>query len=293
MVCRFAKKINKSSLYALAATRDGLILCKAVFDTLQVYQEGHSILHGIFLPPSCEGTDQTTQLFENVIKNPTPPKDENLEPRRLSECEMDYYTNYNKTDKILWENKGGVYYSTRGERNKINSEISWELPTFGIGYITYKRNDLQKDYRALPHRKDFADDYGYDQIGTKKTVEAMMRIAREWYALHPERKLQIGDMSRPGGINTPDHGGHDDGNIVDVRPIRNDSQIGDAANLDYNSSSYHLDYTKEFIRLVKKLYPNIFIRFNDGRIAGKGEFTYVHKDSVGKVHNDHLHLEFR
>ena len=39
-------------------------------------------------------------------------------------------------------------------------------------------NDLQKNY-PLPHRKDFADEYGYDQIGTKETIEAMMRIARE------------------------------------------------------------------------------------------------------------------
>ncbi len=119
------------------------------------------------------------------------------QPRQLSQTEMDYYDAYNRTDAIMWENVNKVYYSNRGQRNDFNSSICWQLPMQGVGYVVYSQNDLQKDYVLMAHRKDFKDDYGYDQIGTKETIEAMIRIADEWANLDTGRQLQYGDILCP------------------------------------------------------------------------------------------------
>ncbi len=112
--------------------------------------------------------------------------------------------------------------------------------------------------------------------------------------------MQIGDLSRPGGLDTSQHKGHEDGKIFDMRPLRNDSLTGAGAQLTYyapgNKTQIHPNYdrelTKEFIKLVRKLHPNVYVLFNDPEIAGQGEFTFVHSDNSG-IHDNHLHLEFR
>lgn len=174
-------------------------------------------------------------------------------------------------------------YRKKAKKGEIfNENVVWELPESGTGFITYNRNDVAKD--------------GLDQIGTKETIDLVLRIAREWIAssVNKDRRLlQIGDISRPGGLDTSQHKGHEDGKTVDIRPLRNDALTGKGANLNYNSTAYDRELTKNFIKFVKAIHPSIFIRFNDGEIAGKGEFSYVQKDVKGTVHNDHLHLKFR
>lgn len=108
------------------------------------------------------------------------------------------------------------------------------------------------------------------------------------------QKLQIGDISRPGGIYTPDHHGHRTGKIVDVRPLRN------AADEDFpcyytDKARYNRELTVIFIRFVRKSNLVNLIRFNDFEITNDSEFrNYVIKDSNGgNVHDNHLHLEFR
>ncbi len=181
------------------------------------------------------------------------------EPRRLSEAEIDEYK----------EKPGG---------NNFKEDIIWELPIECPGYVVYNRNDEAID--------------GLDQIGTHKTITAIKAIAGIWNQSNPNRSIQIGDLSRPGGLDTSQHKGHEDGKIFDMRPLRNDGLTGVGAQLTYNSPSYSQDLTKKFIKLVKQLYPNVYILFNDPDIAGQDEFTYVHSDNSG-IHDNHLHIEFR
>lgn len=154
-------------------------------------------------------------------------------------------------------------------------EIIWELPVRGLGFEVYNRNDVAAD--------------GLDQIGTFETIMSIKALAGIWNQDTPNRVVQIGDLSRPGGLDTSQHNGHENGKIFDMRPLRNDSQTG---RLTFNDSAYSRDSTKAFIRLAKQLHPSIYILFNDPNIAGQGEFTYVHRDG-GHIHDDHLHLEFR
>jgi Penicillin-insensitive murein endopeptidase len=65
----------------------------------------------------------------------------------------------------------------------------------------------------------------YDQIGTKVTIQNVQDIAKEWNAKYPNNPLEIGDISLQGGLNTADHKGHQNGKIVDIRPIRTDDKL--------------------------------------------------------------------
>ena len=252
--CWFWKKLNNATLQKLLETNEGIYFCKQLYNLLN---GGWS---GFPLQPSCYINPGELLLFKVLVDGAKEKPNQTAQPRRLTEAEIGFY-----------KKKGG--------KQKFNENIVWEIPESGAGFVAYNRNDVKAE--------------GLDQIGTKETIEAIIRIGQEWNALHADRKMQIGDISRPGGLDTSQHEGHQDGKIFDMRPLRNDGATGKGANLTYNSPSYHRDLTKEFIQMVKRLYPNIFIRFNDGEIAGKGEFTYVHKDKGGTVHNDHLHLEFR
>lgn len=173
-----------------------------------------------------------------------------------------------------------------------NAEIRWELPASGTGYVAYNRNDTPVNYSyslnpARPRERPRMP----DQIGTRETIDRIQTLAREWYARHPDRPLQIGDISMPGGVDTPDHATHQNGRNVDVRPLRNDSNSGAGANLTYRSPSYDLELTKEFIRLVVEKYPGTTFYFNDARIYNDPEFKGI-VTSSDRSHDNHLHIMF-
>lgn len=275
--CRFAKKINKASLYKLASTPDGLIVCRVLSIILNTHWK-MSAYTSALTPSSCQQTESVLMWVDYVIKNAATIGNEKIEPRQLSQCEMDWYTNYNSLPIALQS----------GPRKKFNSDICWQLPRQGAGFVVYNPDDLNEKQKPK-----YKDKHGYDQIGTKETVEAIITLAREWSVLHFDRKLQIGDMSRPGGINTPDHAGHETGKIVDIRPLRKDSKTGLGANLTYfDTGVYDQELTKDFVRLALKLFTGMLIRFNDPKIANAAEFSGKIKTDAKGVHNDHLHLEF-
>jgi conjugal transfer mating pair stabilization protein TraG len=173
-----------------------------------------------------------------------------------------------------------------------NNEIRWELPASGVGYETYNRNDTQKNYNyslnpANPKQRPRMP----DQIGTRNTIERIQTLAREWHAQHPDRSLQVGDISLPGGVNTPDHGTHENGRNVDVRPLRNDGNSGDAARLTYNSPAYDRELTKEFIKLTVAQNPGTTFYFNDPKIYNDPEFTGI-VTSSDRSYDNHLHIMF-
>lgn len=161
--------------------------------------------------------------------------------------------------------------------------ICWDLPISGVGFTTYTIDDLRRT--TLGDSK-----YGYDQIGTKETIEAMIQIAKSWNALHPDRLLQYGDISRPGGINTPDHGTHRTGKAFDMRLFRKDAQAG---GFEYtNSGIYSRELTKKFILMVVGLHPGTTVFFNDAELHRIDRETSAIVDSSDKSHINHLHVMF-
>lgn len=203
------------------------------------------------------------------------------QPRQLSEEQIAFYTERGLNQPF------GVFKGGRvkgSARRLFNSEVVWELPDGGIGFVTYNRNDV--DGRTTKG-KAIGDQLGLDQIGTKETIERIMNIAREWNVLHPDRPLEIGDVSRPGGINTTEHATHD-GTEFDIRPQSKSKTIG---GLTWGSSDYSYPLTKEFVLLVRRLYPTTRIYFNDKQILKDEEtkgFVTAQTD-----HDDHLHIMFK
>lgn len=160
-----------------------------------------------------------------------------------------------------------------------NREVRWELPERGLGFVTYNRfhPGSKGNIEKMP-----------DQIGTRETIERLRTLGREWYRQHPSRPIQVGDISRPGGISFPPHGSHRDGKTIDMRPIRKDSKWGPGANVLYSDPVYDRALTKELIQLIVKLFPVREINFNDEALYNapglKGIVKYKAK------HNDHLHV---
>lgn len=275
----FLDQMPPPVLNQIAKTPDGSILMTTVYGILKCgAQDNQTAARCVKIQLAFKQTTDSTEVKVNEQPNQTG------QPRQLSQSELDYYAEYNETNLIMYERNGsGTLKSTGGRKNGFNPEICWELPTSGKGFVIYNRDDL-KGVAALK------DKYGLDQIGTKETIEAVMLLAKEWSAVD-NQPLQIGDISRPGGVNTPDHKTHNNGKIFDMRPLRN--KAGNTPiKLDAqgNHPDYHRDLTKAFIRLARKLYPSIEMYFNDQKIYEDREFSSFVTFKGG--HYDHLHVMF-
>lgn len=110
-------------------------------------------------------------------------------------------------------------------------------------------------------------------------MTAILRVALEWQAID-KRRIGIGDISLPGGVDTPDHGGHKTGLDVDVRPLRKD---GLEEGVTWHHPEYDHDATQRLIDLFRTLTPVKFIIFNDPRILAFREVK----------HDDHFHVTLR
>lgn len=133
--------------------------------------------------------------------------------------------------------------------------------------MVYNRNDVPAD--------------GLDQIGTKETVDAVIRIAQEWKNLYSDKKLQIGDLSRPGGLNTSEHDTHNVGMAWDMRiPRKDNALVGMALNASTSDHpQYDREATKKFIRLARGIYSETTIYFNDKNILNEAELRVSSKQS--------------
>ncbi len=160
-------------------------------------------------------------------------------------------------------------------------EICWELPVEGDGFISFNRNDVDAD--------------GLDQIGTYQTIQAILTIAKTMRGKGCPI-LEIGDISRAGGLVTSAHKTHNDGKAFDMSPIRNDGKISERGFTYKDIPPYHRAWTIEVIRTVKRLYSGSTIYFNDPDIFKDQEFRgYVVKmgeDDAPDAHANHLHIIF-
>ena len=166
-------------------------------------------------------------------------------------------------------------------------QIRYELSGKGEGYVVYNRNDTNRNYKKSDGvAPELTGKRLPDQIATKETIDKLQTLGKEWNKLHPERPIQIGDISLPGGVDTPDHATHQDGQTVDIRPFRNDDkQTGVTFK---NKGEYDQQTTREFIQLVREKYPDAKFYFNDPQLIREFPGVISHK----KNHDDHLHIIF-
>ena len=160
-------------------------------------------------------------------------------------------------------------------------EICWELPIEGDGFIAYNRDDEEVD--------------GLDQVGTYQTIQSILTIAKAMRAKGCPI-LEIGDISRAGGLDTSAHKTHEDGKAFDMRPIRNDGQISVKGFTYKEVPPYHRAWTCEVIRTILRLYPGSIIYFNDEEIYKDLEFrarvVKMGEDGTPEGHDNHLHIIF-
>jgi len=266
-------RINEANLVELAKSPHGSILLARIQYLMNCPANGNQ--------PVCQ---RTAEAFARAngsgeTKIVAQPNDSE-QPRQLSEEEMNYYADYNASPLAL----------KSGPRKKFNPDICWQLPNGGTGFVIYSPDDLIVTYKKT-NRKKYNDKYGYDQIGTKETVNAMIHIAREWSAdsTNLNRKIQYGDISRPGGINTPDHGEHNTGKAFDIRLLRKDDLL---EGLTWGQTAvYSRELTKKFILLAVRLYPGTTVYFNDKALYQEDAHTKNIVDPSPK-HDDHLHVMF-
>lgn len=258
-------RINDTNLIELAKSRDGTTLLNRIQYLMNCEANPNQAI--------CQRTSTAFQRVKDQLREQDKKKpNDTAVPRKLSEEEINYYKAKAK----------------KGE--KFNMEIIWELPQNGTGFAAYNKDDTAE---------------GLDQIGTKETIEKIIIIANNWYSfpqkpdLPPLRHLQIGDVSRPGGIDTGIHGTHQDGKIFDMRPLR---KVMSDTSLTYNSPDYSIELTREFIRLVRRLYPDTKFLYDDPQILNDAEFSgFTRKGPLKKnkktgkleeTHNNHLHVIF-
>lgn len=119
---------------------------------------------------------------------------------------------------------------------------------------------------------------GASQYAHPSLMTAILRVEREWRQID-NRKFGVGDISLAGGTDHPDHGTHEQGIEVDLRPVRKDGK-----NLPCNwknEKDYDFEATSKLIGLFFA-YANVkLIYFNDARIPFVRHWS---------SHDDHFHV---
>jgi hypothetical protein len=207
-------------------------------------------------------------------------------------------------DSPIWAREGDLprVLGDKEIPNGGNPNINVELPKSGIGFVIYNPIDSPYETNVIINgQKVKAGTIAKsDQVGTGETIQNVQDITREWFILHPESPLEIGDISLPSGANTKDHGGHQNGKIVDVRPIRTNDKWGksqaEGGALTYRDKAiYDQEKTKEIITFILQKYPNAIIRFNDRELIKQLPPELKNRvipDRKGTVHDNHFHVEF-
>lgn len=112
-------------------------------------------------------------------------------------------------------------------------------------------------------------------------------IEREWQAIE-NRKFGIGNISIAGGLEYDEHKSHRKGVEMDIRPVRKDKLVGQAARVSRFDAVYDRDATIKLIRLFvgHPMVTKVF--FNDDKV----------QEAIGRVrslrgHDDHIHIEIK
>lgn len=125
------------------------------------------------------------------------------------------------------------------------------------------------------------------RFGVSQTIAALKSIGVTWQKRQPDApRIQISDISFPGGGKMPPHSSHQRGIDVDIWPMRNDGKEA-SVNFKTQGSKYSPELTQELVKLLcnNGVLEVCDIYFDDKRIKG------VRKESTSS-HVDHLHVRF-
>lgn len=126
------------------------------------------------------------------------------------------------------------------------------------------------------------------QYAHPNLLSVIFWIEREWQAVD-DRKFGIGNISVANGLKY-DHRTHMKGIEMDIRPVRKDKLVGQAARCSRFDAVYDCDATIKLVRLFLK-YPTVkLVYFNCDKVqqaCGPGRVRSLID------HDDHLHIEIR
>ncbi len=130
-------------------------------------------------------------------------------------------------------------------RAQTSAPITTQLPELTPGITGY----------GIDYPSEYADEsgdvsYRIGQYGTTKTIEDVVELGQRWNMKYPNGpRILVGDISLENGADTPFHNTHENGRMLDIRPIRND---GGSGGLTWKSMTYDQEKTKELITEILK-----------------------------------------
>jgi peptidoglycan hydrolase-like protein with peptidoglycan-binding domain len=141
------------------------------------------------------------------------------------------------------------------------------LPAEGRGYKTYNRQPG-----------------GADQFGRAATIRNIQALAETWADRRQDGiPIYVGDISLRGGGPFRPHSSHKDGRDVDLRPFKHNGVEGPT---QVGAVDYDHALTRELVLLIRELFPNVRILFNDPVLI-RDRLT---QHFAG--HHNHLHVRF-
>ena len=131
------------------------------------------------------------------------------------------------------------------------------------------------------------DGNGLANWGTGASV-GQLEAAAASFAGTGQGKLPLGDIGFEHGGTIPGHNTHDNGEDVDVWPIRTDSAQCTAGRITWQSSTYDRAATRQLIQAIRATASGQVssILFNDPVLINEGLTTYFVN------HDNHLHINY-
>ena len=102
------------------------------------------------------------------------------------------------------------------------------------------------------------------QYAHPNLLTLIFSVERAWQA-KDDRKFGIGNISIAGGFKYDDHGTHRKGIEMDIRPIRKDMMVGQAAHVTRFDAAYDREATIQLICLFAEIASKILRRVSSAR----------------------------
>lgn len=156
-------------------------------------------------------------------------------------------------------------------------QVETLLPLNGPQYRDYGR-PTYKTYggESVKQRQE-------GQYGQQSTIAKIEKIAEAFAGQNP-MSIYVGDISKKGGGNFPEHSSHREGTQVDIRPVHN---LGLNEPVSWSGPNYNQAATMMLIHEIKRQHPNAVILFNDPKLVEMG-LTKPYKG-----HDNHMHVDFK
>ena len=145
-----------------------------------------------------------------------------------------------------------------------------------------------KCYELKPSSDSRISLYGTPEgshFGRQATIDTLIQIDEIWRAGGNGQSIEVGNISTE-NRGHPDHISHQDGEDIDIRPIRTGQgrQGGGVGRLEFTSATYDRDGTQRLVNIILFVAPASTIYFNDPKVQGVKYYN---------GHNNHLHVRFK